>query len=47
MYMDNYMDTYMSSKKSSQILGISKKTLYNWSNKGYIDYIRYPNGYKY
>jgi excisionase family DNA binding protein len=36
--------TYLSGKKASQLLGIHKRTLYNWERNGKITAIRTPGG---
>jgi excisionase family DNA binding protein len=37
------LERHYSIGKAAQILGVSKRTLYNWIRQGKIEYVRLPN----
>jgi excisionase family DNA binding protein len=39
------LERHYSIGKAAQILGVSKRTLYNWIRQGKIEYVRLPNGH--
>jgi len=36
----------LTSSEASAMLGVSKRTLYNWYKKGKLKYVRLPSGHK-
>jgi excisionase family DNA binding protein len=39
------LERHYSIGKAAEILGVSKRTLYNWIRQGQIEYVRLPNGH--
>jgi len=39
------LEKHYSIGKATEILGISKRTLYNWIRQRKIEYVRLPNGH--
>jgi excisionase family DNA binding protein len=39
------LERHYSVGKAAQILGVSKRTLYNWIRQRKIEYVRLPNGH--
>jgi excisionase family DNA binding protein len=39
------LERHYSIGKAAEILGVSKRTLYNWIRQDKIEYVRLPNGH--
>jgi len=39
------LERHYSTGRAAEILGISKRTLYNWIRQDKIEYVRLPNGH--
>jgi len=37
------LEKHYSTGRAAEILGVSKRTLYNWIRQGKIEYVRLPN----